>query len=95
MSSRRSVGLLQGVELLMMRPCPEGMQRFLVELKTLPGSLDGKSAKGLRKTAGCRDRCAADAAKPVMFDRSTSPGEERVFLPSEECASGHTKAWGA
>lgn len=39
-------------ELSMLRPRPEGMQRFLVEFEMLPRGLEGKCAKGLPQTAG-------------------------------------------
>ena len=43
------------LELLMLRPRPEGVQRFMVEFEMLPGRLDGKCAKGLRQAAGYRE----------------------------------------
>ena len=39
-------------ELSMLRPRPEGMQRFLVEFEMLPGRLEGKCAQGLAADRG-------------------------------------------
>lgn len=57
-------------ELLMLRPHPEGPQRFMSEFKSLPGRWEGKRTGGLPQTAGYREQRAAGAAQLVMFDRS-------------------------
>ena len=63
----------QRVDLVILWPRPQGMQRIVIECKILPGRLDDTLAKGLPQTAGYMDRCRADAGHLVIFDRSEKP----------------------
>ena len=84
----------QRVDLLVLWPGPEGMQRFVIECKILRGKLDATLAKGLPQTAGYMDRCGAAAGHLVIFDRSEKPWEEKVFHRSEEFAGTPVEVWG-
>ena len=49
---------------------PGGHATIPGRVQDAAGRLEGQRTKGLRQTTGYRERCAADAAKLVMFDRS-------------------------
>ena len=84
----------QRVDLLLLWPCPHGMQRIVIECKILHGSLDKTLENGLPQTAGYMDRCNADAGHLVIFDRSTKPWSEKVFRRSEDFKGTPVEVWG-
>ena len=84
----------QRVDLLILWPRPQGMQRFVIECKILRGKLEATLAKGLPLTAGYMDRCGADAGHLVIFDRGAKPWEEKVFHRSEEFDGTPVEVWG-
>ena len=84
----------QRVDLLVLWPGPEGMQRFVIECKILRGKLEATLAKGLPQTAGYMDRCGAAAGHLVIFDRSAKPWKEKVFHRSEEFDGTPVEVWG-
>ena len=84
----------QQVDLLVLWPGPQGMQRFVIECEILRGRLEATLAKGLPQTAGYMDRCGATAGHLVIFDRSEKPWKEKVFHRSEEFAGTPVEVWG-
>ena len=84
----------QRVDLLVLWPGPQGMQRFVIECKILRGKLEATLAKGLPQTAGYMDRCGAAAGHLVIFDRSENPWKEKVFHRSEEFDGTPVEVWG-
>ena len=84
----------QRVDLLLIWPCPQGMQRIVIECKVLQVSLDKTLEKGLPQTAGYMDRCNAEAGYLVVFDRSTKSWGEKVFRRSEEFKGTPIEVWG-
>ena len=91
----REYGLgLQRVDILILWPRPQGMQRIVIECKILRGRLETTLAEGLPQTAGYMDRCNADAGHLVIFDRSKKPWKEKVFRRSEEFEGLPIEVWG-
>ena len=91
----REYGLgLQRVDILILWPRPQGMQRIVIECKILRERLETTLEKGLPQTAGYMDRCDADAGHLVIFDRSEKPWKEKVFQRSEEFEGRPIEVWG-
>ena len=91
----REYGLgLQRVDLLILWPRPQGMQRFVIECKIRRDSLERTLADGLEQTATYMDKCAADAGHLVIFDRSERPWREKVFRRSETVNGTPIEVWG-
>jgi len=91
----REYGLgLQRVDILILWPRPQGMQRIVIECKILRERLETTLAEGLPQTAGYMDRCNADAGHLVIFDRSKRPWKEKVFRRSEEFEGTPIEVWG-
>ena len=84
----------QRVDLLLLWPRPQGMQRIVIECKILRDGLEATLAKGLPQTAGYMDRCGAAAGHLLIFDRSEKPWEEKVFRRSEEFDGMPIEVWG-
>lgn len=71
------------------------VQRVVIELKLLRKSPEAILAKGLEQTADYADRCGADEAHLILFDRR--PGrswEERIWHRSEAHAGHVIGVWG-
>lgn len=65
-------------------PYSGGVQRIVLELKLLRGSLEKTVADGVRQTWEYADRCGADEAHLIVFDRTPGKSrEEKIFLRSE------------
>ena len=91
----REYGLgFQRVDLLLLWPCPQGMQRIVIECKVLRGNLERTLEQGLPQTAGFMDRCGADAGHLVIFDRSEKPRKEKIFRRTEEFDGTPVEVWG-
>ena len=91
----REYGLgLQRVDILILWPRPQGMQRIVIECKILRGRLETTLAEGLPQTAGYMDLCNADAGHLVIFDRSKKTWKEKVFQRSEEFEGKPIEVWG-
>ena len=84
----------QRVDILILWPRPQGMQRIVIECKILRDGLEATLAKGLPQTAGYMDRCGAAAGHLLIFDRSEKPWEEKVFRRSEEFDGTSIEVWG-
>jgi len=67
-------------DLLVLWDHPAGRQRVVIELKILHKGLDATIAAGLEQTAAYADRCRAQEAHLVVFDRTPGkPWEEKIF----------------
>ena len=84
----------QRVDILILWPRPQGMQRIVIECEILRGRLEDTLDKGLPQTAGYMDRCGAAAGHLVIFDRSAKPWNEKVFHRREEFAGTPVEVWG-
>ncbi len=83
-------------DLLVAWPAGEGeVQRVVLELKILHGSLERTIAEGLPQTAAYMDRGGATEGHLVIFDRTPEkPWGERIFH-RQETHGGHTiVVWG-
>ena len=82
----REYGLGRGrTDLLVVWFHPGGVQRAVIELKVLRKSLESTLAEGLEQTWAYADRCGAEDAHLVIFDRR--PGrtwEERIWVRQEQ-----------
>ncbi|MEI2691480.1 MAG: hypothetical protein V9H69_17975 [Anaerolineae bacterium] len=82
-------------DLLVVWNHPAGVQRAVIELKLLRGSLEATLQEGLAQTWEYADRCGAEEAHLVIFDRR--PGktwDERIWQRSERHASLPIAVWG-
>ena len=74
---------------------PASVQRAVIELKLLRGSLEATLQKGLAQTWEYADRCGAEQAHLVIFDRR--PGrtrDERIWQRSERHERLPISVWG-
>jgi hypothetical protein len=72
------------------------VQRAVIECKLLRGSVESTLAEGLPQTADCAQRCGADEAHLVLFDRR--PGvswEQKVWRREERAGARLITVWGA
>ena len=91
----REYGLgFERVDLLILWPRPQGMQRIAIECKVLNGKLERTLEQGLPQTADYMDRCGADGGHLVIFDRSEKPWKEKIFHRSEEFDGTPVDVWG-
>ena len=71
------------------------VQRGVIELKVLHKSLEATLAEGLAQTWEYADRCDAEEAHLVIFDRTPAkPWEERIFRRDESCRGRPIIVWG-
>ena len=72
------------------------MQRIVLELKIQRGSLEPLLQTGLAQTVEYAQRCGADEAHLLIFDRRPgTPWEERVWQREERYEGMQVKVWGA
>jgi hypothetical protein len=72
------------------------VQRVVIELKLLHKSLDATLAEGLAQTADYAQRCNADEAHLLIFDRwPQSAWDEKIWQRSESHGSRAIAVWGA
>jgi len=82
-------------DLLLFWPYPGGVQQVVIELKLVYGSLSSTIEKGLEQTAEYADRCGADEAHLVIFDRDKSKTwQEKIFSREETYQGRQIKIWG-
>jgi len=82
-------------DLLVVWNTPAGVQRAVIELKLLRGSLEATLREGLAQTWEYADRCGAAEAHLVIFDRR--PGrswEERIWQRAERHNDLPIAVWG-
>jgi hypothetical protein len=94
----REYGLGRGrTDLLVVWPYPGGVQRAVIELKLLQRSRAATVREGLAQVRGYADRCGADEAHLVVFDRTPGkPWSRKIFRKSEAlaCPGGKLQAVG-
>ena len=82
-------------DLLVVWNHPAGVQRVVIELKLLRGSLESTLQEGLAQTWEYTDRCGAEAAHLVIFDRRPGKSwEERLWRRSESHGNLPITVWG-
>ena len=82
-------------DLLEAWPYPGGVQKVVLELKILYGSLEGILEKGLEQTRGYMDYCGADEGHLLVFDRDSGKRwEEKIFHRDEEYQGKKIAVWG-
>ena len=76
-------------------PEPVAIQKVVIECKVLHGSLERTLREGLRQTAAYMDRCGADEAHLVVFDRGTGRSwDDKVFRRDETAGGAPVTLWG-
>lgn len=76
------------------RPTTE-VQPAVIELKVLTKSLEATIAEGLAQTWEYADRCAADEAHLVIFDRRPhTPWDQKIFQRREVFQGRGITVWG-
>ena len=82
-------------DLLVVWNHPAGVQRAVIELKLLRGSLESTLQEGLAQTWEYTDRCGAEEAHLVIFDRTQGkPWEARIWQRSESHKGLPITVWG-
>ncbi|MDE0908449.1 MAG: AAA-like domain-containing protein [SAR324 cluster bacterium] len=72
------------------------IQRIVIELKLLRGSLDSVIKKGLEQTAAYADAYKADEAHLVIFNRDPDVGwDKKIWRQNRQCANRTIGVWGA
>ncbi|TAN53273.1 MAG: ATP-binding protein [Methylococcaceae bacterium] len=72
------------------------VQRVVIELKLLHKSLEQTLAQGLEQTADYADRCGADEAHLLIFDRRPEVSwEEKIWRREASHGGRNIVAWGA
>ena len=70
------------------------VQKAVLELKILHKGLAQTIAAGLARTYEYRDRCAADEAHLLIFDRGGRDWREKIFRRSEQFRGAGIEVWG-
>jgi len=82
-------------DLLVVWNHPAGVQRAVIELKLLRGSLEATLQEGLAQTWEYADRCGAEEAHLVIFDRRPGKSwEERIWQRAERYQDLPIAVWG-
>ena len=72
------------------------VQRVVIELKILHQGLETTIKQGLVQTADYADRCGADEAHLIVFNRNPQiPWEERIWQRDEVLEGRTIGVWGA
>jgi len=82
-------------DLLVIWPYPGGVQKAVIELKMLQGSLDRTVTEGLAQTWAYMDRSGTREGHLVIFDRDPEkPWEAKVFRRAETYQGIPITVWG-
>ena len=82
-------------DILVLWKHPGGVQRIVIELKLLSKSLEATIAEGLAQTWEYADRCGADEAHLLIFDRRTGRSwDERIWTRQEMYNETPIHIWG-
>jgi hypothetical protein len=82
-------------DLLVIWPYPGGVQKVVIELKILYGSLEKTLAEGLEQTWAYLDRSGAEEGHLVIFDREPGKSwEEKIFRREEAYRGRGITVWG-
>ena len=89
-------GLGRGrTDLLVIWPWPGGVQKAVIEVKLQRGDPAKLLERGLEQTLAYQERCAAEDAHLVIFDRDPAkPWSEKVYRRVEERAGKKVVVWG-
>jgi hypothetical protein len=72
-------------DLMIIWPYPAGVQKVVIELKILYGSLEMTIKKGLQQTWDYMSRSGSDKGHLVVFDRNSGKSwEEKIFCQEEQ-----------
>jgi len=82
-------------DLLVVWPYDGQVQRVVLELKTVHGSLSRTIEEGLEQTWEYMDRRGADEGHLVVFDRDSEKAwEEKIFKREKTCQGMPITVWG-
>ena len=82
-------------DLLIVWPQGGGERRIVVECKVLRKGLERTIAEGVEQTHGYMDRCAAEAARLVVFDRAPErTWAEKIFRRAPSADGVPVTVWG-
>ncbi len=82
-------------DLLVVWSYPGGVQKAVIELKILYGSLERTEKEGLEQTWQYMDRCGSDDGHLVIFDRSEAKSwEEKIFRRTKTYQGKPIQIWG-
>jgi hypothetical protein len=82
-------------DLLAIWPYPGGVQKSVIELKILYGSMDSTLKEGLEQTWEYMDRCGTEEGHLVIFDRDKDKAwKEKIFSREEIYQGKKIKIWG-
>lgn len=82
-------------DLLVIWPHPGGVQKVVIELKLLHGSLERTVAEGLAQTSEYLSRCGTKEGHLIIFDRDPNrPWDEKVFRRDEAHQGRTVTVWG-
>jgi hypothetical protein len=82
-------------DLLIWWPWDEQVQRTVIELKILYGSLDRTVQEGLEKTWAYMDRCEAEEGHLIIFDRDPNKAwEDKIFKREANYQGTPITVWG-
>jgi hypothetical protein len=82
-------------DLLAIWPYKNGVQKIVLELKILYGSLNSTIEKGVRQTWEYMDHCGATEGHLVIFDRGKEKSwEEKIFRKEETYKGKRIGVWG-
>ena len=82
-------------DLLVLWNHPAGVQRGVIELKLLRGSLETTLQEGLAQTWKYTDRCGAEEAHLLIFDRRPGKSwDERIWQRTENYHDMPITVWG-
>ena len=74
---------------------PGGVQRAVIELKLLRGALEQTLADGLAQTWAYADACGAEEAHLVIFDRTPTSLDAKIWRREAEQQGMPITVWGA
>jgi hypothetical protein len=82
-------------DLLVIWPYPGGIQKVVIELKLLTGSLERTEAEGLKQTWQYMDRCGSEEGHLVIFDRRKDKSwKEKIFRQDKTYQDHPITVWG-
>ena len=81
-------------DLLVLWKGAESVQRAVLELKILYGSLEKTIDKGLPQTAAYMDKCDAAEGHLVIFDRGEKSWDEKIFRRTAGFSGRTIRVWG-
>ena len=82
-------------DLLVVWPYDGGVQKAVLELKVVHGSVEGAIGSGLEQTWEYMDRCDTVEGHMVIFDRDEEkPWNEKIFRREEVYRGMQITVWG-